>query len=86
MSDLDQAIDIIRRISVDDKLLMLGYLRKSLQKELTQDQFKHLSWGDFLDLSYGLMADNPMEERPPFSPPEQDAVEAVSGEVHHEQF
>ena len=55
---------LAERLTLPEKARLLEYLSTSLKHDLETEAYKHLPWEQFLDLTYGSLADDPIERSP----------------------
>jgi hypothetical protein len=58
-----------------DKAQLLEYLSASLKHDLTTEAYKHMPWEEFVKLTYGSLADDPIERHQPLHPDVRDDIE-----------
>jgi hypothetical protein len=71
----DEVIQISDKLSVVDKVRLLEHLSASLRHDLEVEAYKHLPWEQFIDLTYGSLADDPIERNQPLHPDVRDEIE-----------
>jgi hypothetical protein len=75
MTLYNQAIQLTDRLTLADKVRLLEYLSGSLKHDLETEAYKHIPWEQFVELTYGSLADDPIERDQPLSPDARDEVE-----------
>lgn len=61
----EEAVQIARKLSLAEKVHLLEYLGTALKDDLEVEGYKHIEWEQFLDLTYGSLADEPIERNQP---------------------
>ncbi len=72
-SALIKAVQAIHKLTLEEKAQLLEYLSKSMQHDIKQEAYKDISWEEFLDMTYGSLADDPIELPDRFKTQAQDA-------------
>ena len=68
MTTYEDVIHIAERLTLAEKARLLAYLSTSLQHDLEMEACKQMPWQQFLDLTYGSLAADPLErDQPPVS-------------------
>jgi hypothetical protein len=75
MTLYNQAIQLTDRLTLADKVRLLEYLSGSLKRDLETEAYKHIPWEQFVELTYGSLADDPIERNQPLSPDARDEIE-----------
>jgi hypothetical protein len=75
MTLYNQAIQLTDRLTLADKVRLLEYLSGSLKRDLETEAYKHIPWEQFVELTYGSLADDPIERNQPLSPDVRDEIE-----------
>lgn len=65
MTLYEDALQLTNRMSLFDKVRLMEHLSTMLKYDLEVEAFKHISWDQFLDLTYGSLADDPLERQQP---------------------
>lgn len=60
-SALTKALHAMHQLNMEEKVQLLDYLSRSLQRDLKHEAYKDISWEEFLDMTYGSLADDPIE-------------------------
>ena len=60
-------------MTLAEKARLLEYLSATLQRDIETEAYKNMPWEQFIDLTYGSLADDPIErgEQPPFDAREE---------------
>lgn len=75
MTIFEEAVQLTARMSLVDKIRLLEHLSHTLKEAMETEAYRHISWEQFIDLTYGSLADDPIErEQPPF-PDMRDTIE-----------
>ena len=75
MTVYEEAIQLTSRMTVVEKVRLLEHLSTALKHDLELEAYKHIPWGQFLDLTYGSLADDPIERNQPLRPDARDEIE-----------
>ena len=75
MTIYDQAVQLTSRMTLADKARLLEYLSASLKQDLETEAYRHMPWEQFVNLTYGSLADDPIERNQPLYPDERDEIE-----------
>ena len=75
MTTYEDIIHIAERLSLAEKARLLAYLSTSLQHDLETEAYKHMPWQQFLDLTYGSLAHDPLEREQPLVSDARDEIE-----------
>lgn len=66
MTIYDQVVQLTRCMSLAEKARLLEYLSAALKRDLETEAFKRMPWEQFIELTYGSLADDPIErDQPP---------------------
>lgn len=75
MTDYEEAVQLTRRLTLSEKVRLLEHLSRALKHDLETEAYKHIPWDQFLDLTYGSLANDPIERSQPLQPDVRDAIE-----------
>lgn len=75
MTAYDEALQLTNRMTLVEKVRLLEYLSTSLKHDLKSEAYKQIPWEQFLDLTYGSLADDPIERDQPFQADVRDEIE-----------
>jgi hypothetical protein len=75
MTTLEQAVQITSQLTLAEKVQLLGYLSSSMRLDLELEAYKHMPWEQFLNLTYGNLADDPIERDQPATADMRDDIE-----------
>jgi hypothetical protein len=75
MNTFEEAVQLTNRMTLAEKVLLLEHLSISLRHDLETEAYKHMPWEQFLDLTYGSLADDPIERNQPLYPDVRDEIE-----------
>jgi hypothetical protein len=75
MTLYEQAIQLTDRMTLADKARLLEYLSGSLKRDLETGAYKNMPWEQFIGLTYGSLADDPIERNQPLYPDVRDEIE-----------
>jgi hypothetical protein len=67
MTIFEEAVQLTTRMTLAEKVLLLEHLSHVLKQDIETEAYRHMPWEQFIDLTYGSMADDPIErgEQPP---------------------
>jgi hypothetical protein len=68
MTIYEEAIQLTNRMTLAEKVLLLEHLSTALKHDLEIEAYKHIPWEQFLDLTDGSLADDPIERNQPLEP------------------
>ena len=72
-SALMEVVQAMHKLTLEEKAQLLEYLSRALQYGIRQQEYKDISWEKFLDMTYGSLADDPIELPDRFKAHAQDA-------------
>ena len=75
MTVYEEAVQLTNRMTLAEKVLLLEHLSTALKHDLELEAYKHIPWEQFLDLTYGSLADDPIERNQPLEPDVRDEIE-----------
>ena len=75
MSAYDQAIELINHMMLVEKARLLEHLSAELKHDIEIEAYKYMPWDQFIDLTYGSLADDPIERNQPSAPDVRDEIE-----------
>ena len=75
MSNYEEVIQLTKRMTLAEKVSLLEHLSRSLKQDITTEAYQHIPWEQFLDLTYGSLADDPIERSQPLHPDARDEIE-----------
>jgi hypothetical protein len=75
MTVYEEAIQLTNRLSLVEKVRLMEHLSAALKHELELEAYKNMPWEQFLDLTYGSLADDPIERDQPPAPDVRDEIE-----------
>ena len=75
MTFYEEAVQLTDRMTLAEKILLLEYLSASLKQDIETEAYKHMPWEQFLELTYGSLADDPIERNQPLYPDVRDEIE-----------
>ncbi len=61
MTVYEEAVQLTKQMSVVEKVRLLEHLSTALKYDLEVEAYKHISWDQFLDLTDGSLAYDPIE-------------------------
>jgi hypothetical protein len=75
MTIYEEIVQLTGQITMVEKVHLLGYLSAALKHDLEIEAYKHMPWEQFIDLTYGSLADNPIERNQPLESDARDEIE-----------
>lgn len=75
MTTYDQALQLASRLTPVEKARLLESLGAMLKHDLESEAHKHLPWHEFIELTYGSHAFDPIERNQPLAADVRDEVE-----------
>ena len=74
-SALMDVVGAMHKLTLEEKAQLLEYLSRALQYGIRQEAHKDISWEEFIDMTYGSLADDPIELPDRFKAKAQDAAQ-----------
>lgn len=74
MTIYEEAVQLTSRMTLAEKVLLLEHLSAALKHDLEIEAYKHIPWEQFLDLTYGSLADDLIERNQPLEPDVRDEI------------
>ena len=75
MTVFEEAIQLTSRMTLAEKVQLLEHLSKALKQDIETEAYRHMPWEQFLDLTYGSLADDPIERHQPLHADVRDEIE-----------
>ena len=75
MSVYHDAVQLTNHMTLVEKIQLLEHLSTSLRHDIEIEAYKHIPWDQFIDLTYGSLADDPIERNQPLQPDVRDEIE-----------
>jgi hypothetical protein len=75
MTTYEKAVELTRRMTLAEKVLFLEHLSASLKQDIETEAYRHMPWEQFIDLTYGSLADDPIERNQPLDYDARDEIE-----------
>lgn len=75
MAAYEEAIQLAKRMTLAEKVRLLEYLSQALKRDIETEAYRHMPWEQFLDLTYGSLADEPIERNQPLHADVRDDIE-----------
>ena len=75
MDIYDQAVELVSRMTLADKAQLLEYLSTALKADITTEAYKYMPKEEFVKLTYGSLANDPIERNQPLHPDVRDEIE-----------
>ncbi len=71
----EEAVQLTKQMSAVEKVRLLEHLSTTLKHDLELEAYRHIPWDQFLDLTYGSLAHDPIERNQPLESDQRDTVE-----------
>jgi hypothetical protein len=65
MTVYEEAIRLTSRMTLAEKARILEYLSQALKQDIETEAYRHMPWEQFIELTYGGLADDPIERNQP---------------------
>jgi hypothetical protein len=75
MNIYDQAIQLTGHMTLMEKVRLLEHLTAELKHDIETEAYRHMPWEQFIELTYGSLADDPIERNQPLHPDLRDEIE-----------
>ena len=75
MTRYDEAVQLTKHMTVVEKVRLLEHLSTALKHDLEVEAYRHIPWDQFLDLTYGSLAHDPIERNQPLEFDQRDTIE-----------
>ncbi len=75
MTTYEEAIQLTHKLSLIEKIRLMEHLSTSLKQDVEIEAYRHIPWEQFLELTYGSLADDPIERQQPQHPDSRDEIE-----------
>ena len=60
-SELMEVVQAMHKLTLEEKAQLLEYLGRSIQHGIKQEAYKDISWEEFINMTYGSLANDPIE-------------------------
>ena len=74
-SALMEVVAAMHKLTLEEQALLLEYLSRALQYGIRRESFKDVSWEEFINRSFGSLADDPIELPERFKEREPESIE-----------
>ncbi len=74
-SALMDVVAAMHKLTLEEQAQLLEYLSRALQYGIRREAFKDVSWEEFIDMTYGSLADDPIELPERFKEREPESIE-----------
>lgn len=71
----EETLQLTSQLTLAEKILLLQHLTAALRQDIETEAYRHMPWEQFIDLTYGSLADDPIERNQPPHPDERDEIE-----------
>jgi hypothetical protein len=75
MTVFEEAIELAKQMTLAEKVLLLEYLSGSVRQDIETEAYRHMPWEQFIDLTYGSLANDPIERNQPLDYDVRDEIE-----------
>lgn len=75
MTLYEEAVQLTARMTLAEKVLLLEHLSHTLKQDIETEAYRHMPWEQFIDLTYGSLADDPIERDQPLQADVRDEIE-----------
>jgi len=75
MNVYEQAVQLTSHMTLAEKARLLEHLSTALKHDIETEAYKHMPWEQFIDLTYGSLADDPIERNQPLILDVRDEIE-----------
>ena len=75
MTVYEEAVQLTSRMTLAEKVLLLEHLSIALKQDIETEAYRHMPCEQFIDLTYGSLADDPIERNQPLHPDLRDEIE-----------
>jgi len=75
MMNFEQIANMADQLTLVEKVRLLERLSSAVKHDLELEAYKHIPWEQFIDLTYGSLADDPIERNQPPFPDVRDEIE-----------
>lgn len=75
MTTYEEAIQLTTKLSLVEKVRLLEHLSTSVKQDMEVEAYKHIPWEQFIELTYGSLADDPIERNQPMESDIRDEIE-----------
>ncbi len=75
MNAYEQVIQLTSHMTLVEKVRLLEHLSTVLKQDIETEAYKRMPWEQFIDLTYGSLADDPIERNQPLNPDIRDEIE-----------
>ena len=75
MMNFEQIANMADQLTLAEKVRLLERLSTAVKHDLEPEAYKHIPWEQFIELTYGSLADDPIERNQPLFPDVRDEIE-----------
>jgi hypothetical protein len=75
MNRVEEVIALTDQLSLAEKVQLLEHLSTALRHDIALEAYRHMEWNQFLDLTYGSLAHDPIERHQPLEADKRDEIE-----------
>ena len=75
MTPYEEVIELTEQMSLIEKVRLMEHLSTSVKKNMELEVYRQMPWQEFLDATYGSLADDPIERDQPLEADVRDSIE-----------
>ncbi|MGB7337473.1 MAG: hypothetical protein WBC91_01165 [Phototrophicaceae bacterium] len=75
MTDYETVMTLTSQLTLAEKLHLLEHISVSVRQDIVRNVHQEMAWEDFLDLTYGSLADDPIKRPEPLQFEDRDTIE-----------
>ncbi len=75
MTAYEKVIQLTNHMTLAEKVRLLEHLSHVLKQDIEAEAYRRMPWEQFIDLTYGSLADDPIERDQPLHPDVRDEIE-----------
>ena len=68
MTAYDKIVQLFSRLTLAEKIRLLEHLSTAIKQDVEIEAYRQMPWEQFLNLTYGSLADDPIERNQPGQP------------------
>lgn len=65
MTPYEQALSLTHQLTLAERVMLLEHLSATLKQDIQTEAYRHMPWEQFLALTYGSLANDPIERHQP---------------------
>lgn len=75
MTVFEKAVELTKRMTLAEKVSLLEHLSSALKQDLETEAYRHIPWEQFIAITYGSLANDPIERNQPTTFDVRDEIE-----------